>query len=58
MRNKLNGILPLLAALLVLFSSMWRPETTLVISVASLILLSLYYFLQGNAKDAGADVQE
>ena len=44
MKSKIDGILPLLGALLVLFSSMWRPETTLMVSVTAFIILSLYYF--------------
>lgn len=46
MRDEMDGILPLLAALLVLFSSMWKPETTFVVAISSLILLSLYFFLR------------
>ena len=46
MHNKLNAVLPLLAALIVLFSSMWEPGITLTVSVVCLIALSLYYFLK------------
>ncbi|MFA6340790.1 MAG: hypothetical protein WCX27_00915 [Candidatus Paceibacterota bacterium] len=44
--KKLKGIFPLIAALLVLFSSMWRADVTLVVSITSLILLSIYSFFE------------
>jgi len=43
--KKIDSILPLLAALLVLLSNIWKAETTLVVSVALLILLSIYTFV-------------
>ena len=48
MKNQMDGVLPLLAALLVLLSSMWKPEITFVVALSSLILLSLYFFLRRN----------
>ena len=43
MNTKLEAMFPMLAALLVLFSSMWKPQLTLGVSLACLILLSIYY---------------
>ena len=42
--SKLEAMLPLVAALLVLASSMWAPTTTLVVSLTCLILLSILSF--------------
>jgi hypothetical protein len=49
MNSKLEAMLPLVAALLVLASSMWAPSTTLVISLTCFILLSLWFFWKRGA---------
>ncbi|MDO8488453.1 MAG: hypothetical protein Q7S31_04095 [bacterium] len=50
MDKKIDTALPILAALLVLFSSLWRPETTLAVSIVSLIVLAGYYYLKPRRK--------
>ena len=42
--SKLEAMLPLVAALLVLASSMWAPSTTLAVSLTCLIVLSIWFF--------------
>jgi hypothetical protein len=49
MKNKINVVLPLIGALLVLFSSMWKPETTFIVAIGALVLLSIYFLLNKNA---------
>ncbi len=49
MNTKLDAVFPLLAALLVLLSSMWKPETTLGVSLACLILMSLWFLWKRSA---------
>ena len=46
MSNKIEGIIVMLAALLVLFSSMLNPMVSMVIAVAALIALGTYHFLK------------
>ena len=42
----IDTALPIVAALFVLLSAMWKPNTTLAVSLGALILLSIYYFLK------------
>ncbi|MBI5456633.1 hypothetical protein HY969_02735 [Candidatus Kaiserbacteria bacterium] len=46
MERKIDAVLPLLAALLVLFSNMWTSEMSFTISLILLLLLSAYYFFK------------
>lgn len=46
MSYKNEGVLAIVAALLVLFSSMWSAQVSLVISVAALLLFALNEFLK------------
>ncbi len=44
--SRIEGVLPLLGALVVIASASIQPGETLAISVGVLILLSLYFFLR------------
>ncbi len=44
MDTRTEGTLAILAALLVLFSAMWDPRVSVVISVAALAALGVYQF--------------
>ena len=46
MPNKIEGIVSMLAALLVLFSAMLNPMVSMVIAVAALIALGTYHLLK------------
>ena len=47
-RDKIQGLLAILASLFVLFSSMIRPELSMVIAVASLVCLGAYNLIKKN----------
>ena len=44
--SKQEGTLAAIAALIVLFSSMWDPQISVIVSVAALLLFSIYKFKQ------------
>lgn len=44
MNYKTEGMLAVAAALVVLFSSMWSPQVSMIISVAALLLFALNEF--------------
>ncbi len=46
MNAKTEGILAIIAALLVLFSAMWDPRISVGISVVALAALGIYRFVQ------------
>jgi hypothetical protein len=46
MNSKTEGTLAILAAMLVLFSAMWEPSVSVVVSIAALAALGIYKFLQ------------
>jgi hypothetical protein len=46
MNTKTEGILAILAALLVLFSAMWDPRVSAVISIVALVGLGIYQLMQ------------
>lgn len=50
MKNNIDGILPLLAALIVLLTNVWSAETSFLISLGALMLLSLYHFMKRGKK--------
>jgi 4-hydroxybenzoate polyprenyltransferase len=43
-----EGTLAIIAALLVLFSAMWDPRVSVVVSVVALLGLGIYKFLKRN----------
>jgi hypothetical protein len=49
MNTKTEGTLAILAALLVLFSAMWDPRISVVVSLAALAGLGIYKLLQKNS---------
>lgn len=49
MKTKAEGTLAILAALLVLFSAMWDPRISVVVSLAALAGLGIYKLLQKNS---------
>jgi ABC-type uncharacterized transport system permease subunit len=49
MNIKTEGLLAILAALLVLFSAMWDARISAVISIAALAALGLFKLLQKNS---------
>ena len=46
MNSKTEGTLAIIAALLVLFSAMWDPRISVVVSVLALLGLGIYKFVQ------------
>lgn len=44
MANKTEGTLAVVAALVVLFSSMWDPQVSMIVAVAALLLFALNEF--------------
>jgi hypothetical protein len=48
MNTKAEGTLAILAALLVLFSAMWDPRVSVVVSLAALVGLGIFKLLQKN----------
>ncbi|MFX0105131.1 MAG: hypothetical protein ACFE75_06545 [Candidatus Hodarchaeota archaeon] len=44
---KQEGILSIIAAIVVLFSAMWNPIISIIISVAILLLFAIYRFIHG-----------
>ena len=46
MNTKTEGVLAILAALLVLFSAMWDPRVSVVVSILALLGMGIYKFLQ------------
>lgn len=47
MKNKFEGIIEIVAALIVLFSSMWDPRFSVVLAVDALIILGVIKLLAG-----------
>ena len=48
MNTKTEGVIAIIAALLVLFSAMWDPRVSMVVSIAALLGLGIYKFFQKN----------
>lgn len=48
MKTKTEGMFAIIAALLVLFSAMWEPRLSVVVSLAALVGLGVYKLLQKN----------
>jgi hypothetical protein len=46
MNSKTEGTIAILAALLVLFSAMWDPRVSVVVSIVALAALGIYKFVQ------------
>ena len=46
MNTKTEGIIAIIAALLVLFSAMWNPRISVAIAVIALAALGVYRFVQ------------
>ena len=46
MNTKTEGVISLVAAFLVLFSAMWNPRVSIVVSIVALVGLGIYKFLQ------------
>jgi hypothetical protein len=46
MNTKTEGTMAIIAALLVLFSAMWDPHVSVAVSLAALLALSIYKFMQ------------
>lgn len=42
MKPKTEGILAVIAALIVLFSAMWEPRVSVVVSIVALVALGVY----------------
>jgi hypothetical protein len=49
MNKKTEGTIAILAALLVLLSAMWDPRVSVVVSIAALLGLGIYKFIQKNS---------
>lgn len=49
MNAKTEGILAVIAALIVLFSAMWDPRISVVVSIAALVIFSVYKLLKKSA---------
>lgn len=49
MNTKTEGMIAIIAALLVLFSAMWDPRVSVVVSIAALLGLGIYKFIQNNS---------
>lgn len=49
MNAKTEGTLAVIAALIVLFSAMWDPRVSVVVSIAALALFGVYKLLNKNA---------
>jgi hypothetical protein len=50
MTPRTEGIIAILAALLVLFSALWDPRISVVVSVIALAALGLYQFTRRNTR--------
>ena len=48
MKNKFEGIIEIVAALIVLFSSMWDPKISAVLAVAALVIFGVIKLLAGQ----------
>ena len=48
MNTKTEGTIAIIAALLVLFSAMWDPRISVVVSIIALIVIGVYKFTQNN----------
>lgn len=48
MNGKIEGTIAIIAALLVLFSAMWDPRISAVVSIVALVALGVYKFAQKN----------
>jgi len=46
MNSKTEGTIAVLAALFVLFSAMWDPRISIVVSIVSLAVLGIHKFIQ------------
>ncbi len=46
MNARTEGMIAIAAALLVLFSAMWDPRVSVVVSVVALVALGVYRFMQ------------
>jgi hypothetical protein len=46
MNTKTEGMLAIIAALIVLFSAMWDPRVSIAVSILSLLGLGIYKFVQ------------
>ncbi len=44
--SKKEGGFAIIAALIVLFSAMWNPMTSVIVSIAALVLYGIYKFMQ------------
>lgn len=44
--SKQEGTFAIIAAMIVLFSAMWNPMTSIIISISALILYGIYKFAQ------------
>jgi hypothetical protein len=53
MKRNLNGILPVIAALVVIFTNMWAPDMTFAAAVGVLLVLSVYHFFAGSGGHGG-----
>lgn len=49
MNTKIEGTLAIIAALLVLFSAMWDPRVSVVVSILALMGLGAYKLIQKNS---------
>ena len=49
MKNKIEGILEIVAALIVLFSSLWDPRVSVIVSVAALIIFGVIELLKNQS---------
>jgi hypothetical protein len=50
MNTKTEGTIAIIAALLVLFSAMWDPRISVVVSTLALLGLGVYKFVQKTSK--------
>jgi hypothetical protein len=50
MDARTEGIIAMVAALIVLFSAMWEPRISVAVSVVALVGLGIYQFVQKEAK--------
>lgn len=48
MKTKTEGILAVIAALIVLFSAMWDPRVSVAVSVVALVAFSVYKLINKN----------
>lgn len=49
MKNKVEGILEIVAALIVLFSSLWDPRVSVIVSVAALVIFGVIELLKNQS---------